>query len=55
VEKTIVTLASCALLAPLGFAQTGSRGTRQPTAAAERMTVTGTSIKMTTEKGAAAS
>jgi hypothetical protein len=52
--KTIVTLACCALLAPLAFAQTGSKGTKQGTATAEPITVTGTIIKMTTEEGAAA-
>jgi hypothetical protein len=53
-KKTIVTLACCALLAPLAFAQTGSKGTRQGITTAERITVTGTIIKMTTEEGAAA-
>jgi hypothetical protein len=51
-KKTIVTLACCALLAPLGFAQTG---TRQGTTTTEPITVTGTLIKMTTEEGTAAS
>ncbi len=50
-KKTIVTLACCALLAPLGFAQTG---TRQGTTTTEPITVTGTIIKMTTEEGSAA-
>jgi hypothetical protein len=54
-KKTIVTLACCALFAPLTFAQTGSKGTKQGTATAEPITVTGTVIKMTTEEGAAAS
>jgi hypothetical protein len=54
-KKTIVTLACCALLAPLGFAQTGSKGTRQGTTTTEPITVTGTMIKITTEEGAAAS
>jgi hypothetical protein len=53
-KKTIVTLACCALLTPLAFAQTGSKGTRQGTTTAEPITVTGTIIKMTTEEGAAA-
>ena len=53
-KKTIVTLACCALLAPLTFAQTGSKGTKQGTATAEPITVTGTVVKMTTEEGAAA-
>jgi hypothetical protein len=53
-KKTIVTLACSALLAPLAFAQTGSKGTRQGTATTEPITVTGTIIKMTTEEGSAA-
>jgi hypothetical protein len=52
--KTIVTLACCALLAPLAFAQTGSKGTKQGTTTTEPITVTGTFIKMTTEEGSAA-
>jgi hypothetical protein len=52
-KKAIVTLACCALLAPLAFAQTGSKATRQGITTAERITVTGTIIKMTTEEGAA--
>jgi hypothetical protein len=54
-KKTIVTLACCALLAPLGFAQTSSKGAKQGTTTTEPITVTGTIIKMTTEEGAAAS
>jgi hypothetical protein len=53
-KKTIVTLACCALLAPLAFAQTGSKGTKQGTTTTEPITVTGTIIKMTTEEGSAA-
>ena len=53
-KKTIVTLA-CALIAPLAFAQTSSKGTRQGTNTAETITVTGTIITTTTEEGAAAS
>ena len=53
-KKTIVTLACCAVLAPLAFAQTSSKDARQGTATAEPITVTGTVIKMTTEEGAAA-
>ena len=53
-KKTIVTLA-CALIAPLAFAQTSSKGTRQGTNTAEPITVTGTIITTTTEEGAAAS
>ena len=40
-KKTIVILA-CALIAPLAFAQTSSRGTRQGTNTAETITVAGT-------------
>ena len=54
-KKTIVTLACCALLAPLTFAQTGSKGTKQGTATTEPIRVTGTIINTTTEEGAAAS
>ncbi|HEU5246930.1 MAG TPA: hypothetical protein VFU09_07570 [Candidatus Udaeobacter sp.] len=53
-KKTIVTLACCALLAPLAFAQAGSKGKRQGTTATEPITVTGTIIKTTTEEGSAA-
>jgi hypothetical protein len=56
-KKTIVTLASCALLAPLAFAQTSSTGKGhkgQGATTTEAITVTGTFIKMTTEEGAAA-
>jgi hypothetical protein len=53
-KKTIVTLA-CALIAPLAFAQTSSKGTQQGTATAESITVTGTIVRPTTEEGAAAS
>jgi hypothetical protein len=53
-KKTIVALACCALLAPLTFAQTGSKGTKQGTATTEPITVTGTIIKTTTEEGSAA-
>ena len=53
-KKTIITLA-CALIAPLAFAQTSSKGTRQGTNTAEPITVTGTIIRTTTEEGAAAS
>ncbi len=53
-KKTIITLA-CALIAPLAFAQTSSKGTRQGTNTAEPITVTGTIITTTTEEGAAAS
>ncbi len=40
-KKTIITLA-CALIAPLAFAQTSSKGTRQGPNTAETITVTGT-------------
>ena len=50
-KKAIVTLACCALIAPLAFAQPQ----KQTTTTTEPVTVTGTVIKMTTEEGAAAS
>jgi len=50
-KKTIVIL-TCLLVAPLAFAQTGSTQNGQTTA--ERITVTGAIIKMTTEEGLAA-
>jgi outer membrane receptor protein involved in Fe transport len=50
-KKAIVTLACCALIAPLAFAQQQ----KQTTTTTEPVTVTGTVIKMTTEEGAAAS
>ncbi len=53
-KKTIVTLA-CALIAPLAFAQTSSKGTRQGTNTAEPITVTGTIITTPTDEGTAAS
>jgi hypothetical protein len=53
-NKVIVTLAF-ALIAPLAFAQTGSKGKRQEAITTEPITVTGTIIKETTAEGAAAS
>ena len=50
-KKTIVTLACCALIAPLAFAQ-GRK--KQTTTTEEPVTVTGKLIKTTTEEGAAA-
>ena len=50
-KKAIVTLACCALIAPLAFAQ----HQKQTTTTTEPVTVTGTVVKMTTEEGAAAS
>jgi len=50
-KKAIVTLACCALIAPLAFAQ----HQKQTTTTTESVTVTGTVVKMTTEEGAAAS
>ena len=55
-KKTIVTLACCALFAPLAFAQLASKpGKSQQTTTTEPITVTGTFIKTTTDEGAAAS
>jgi hypothetical protein len=53
-KKTIVTLACCALIAPLALAQTRSTHKRQTTTTEEPITVTGAIIKTTTEEGAAA-
>jgi|ERR1700756_5618119 hypothetical protein len=53
-KKTIAALACCALLAPLAFAQTGSKGKKQDTSTTESVTVTGTLLKMTTQEGSAA-
>ena len=50
-KKAIVTLACCALIAPLAFAQ----HQKQTTTTTEPVTVTGTVVKMTSEEGAAAS
>jgi hypothetical protein len=52
-KKTILTLASCAVIAPLAFAQTSSTHKKQT--ATEPVTVTGAIITTTTEEGAAAS
>ena len=53
-KKLITILASCALLAPLAFAQPESKGKRQGAITTEDVTVTGAIIKMTTEEGSAA-
>ena len=57
-KKMVVTLA-CVLIVPLAFAQTSSTGKGQKgqgaTTTTEPITVTGTTISMTTEEGAAAS
>ena len=50
-KKPVSILICCALLAPLAFAQPGSKGTKT----AEQITVTGTIIPSATEDGAAAS
>jgi hypothetical protein len=52
-KKTIITLACCALIAPLASAQTRSTQTRETIPNEEGVTVTGT-IMTTTEEGAAA-
>lgn len=52
-NKTIATLTCCALLAPLAFAQPGSKGKQQGTTSTQGVTVTGAIIKMTTEEGSA--
>jgi hypothetical protein len=53
-KRTIVALACCALLAPLAFAQTSSKGKKEGTSSSEGVTVTGTLLKMTTQDGSAA-
>jgi hypothetical protein len=54
-KKIIVSLACCALVAPLAFAQTRSTHKKQTTTTEEPITVTGTIIKTTSKEGAAAS
>jgi hypothetical protein len=51
-KKTVFTLACCALIAPLAFAQTNSTGKGQRATTTEAITVTGTIIKTETEAGA---
>ena len=53
-KKLITILVSCALLAPLAFAQPESKGKGQGPSTTEEITVTGTIIKMTSEEGSAA-
>src|SRR5438046_5927910 len=53
-KKIIVTLACCALIAPLAFAQTRSTHKKQKTTTEEPITVTGKIIQTTTQEGAAA-
>ena len=52
-KKTIITLACCALIAPMASAQTRSTQARETIPNEEGVTVTGT-IMTTTEEGAAA-
>ena len=53
-KKLSTILACCALLAPLAFAQSESKGKGQGANTTEAVTVTGTIIKMTSEEGSAA-
>jgi DNA-binding XRE family transcriptional regulator len=53
-KKTIVTLACCALIAPLAFAQTRSKSKTETATNAETVTVTGETITAI-EEGAATS
>ena len=53
-KKTIVTIACCALIAPLAFAQTRSTSKRQTATTTETVTVTGQTITAI-EEGAATS
>src|SRR5437867_11352530 len=50
-KKTVVTLACCALIAPVAFAQTRKK---QTVTTEQPITVTGTVVKTTSEEGAAA-
>src|SRR5436309_11934914 len=50
-RKTVVTLACCALIAPVAFAQTRKK---QTVTTEQPITVTGTVVKTTSEEGAAA-
>lgn len=50
-RKRVVTLACCALIAPVAFAQTRKK---QTVTTEQPITVTGTIVKTTTEEGAAA-
>ncbi len=54
IKKTIITLACCALIAPLASAKTRSTQKRESTPNEEGVTVTGTIMTTTTEEGAAA-
>src|SRR5438132_7712048 len=53
-KKIIITL-GCVVIAPLAFAQPSSTDKKQNTTTTERIKVTGTIIRTTTEEGAAAS
>ena len=53
-KKIIITL-GCVAIAPLAFAQPSSTDKKQNTTTTERIKVTGTIIRTTTEEGAAAS
>jgi len=53
-NKPVAILICCALVAPLAFAQTDSKGKKQGTTTTEGVTVTGTVLKVTTQEGSAA-
>ena len=53
-KKPVTILICCALVAPLAFAQSSAKSTKQGLSTTEEITVTGTIIKMTTEEGSAA-
>jgi hypothetical protein len=55
IMKTIILTFACALIVPLAFAQTSSKGKRQGPTTTESITVTGTIITTTTGEGAVAS
>jgi hypothetical protein len=53
--KILIVTLGCAMIAPLAFAQPSSTDKKQGTTTAEPVKITGTTIRTTTEEGAAAS
>ena len=53
-NKPVAILICCALVAPLAFAQTDSKGKKQGSTTTDGVTVTGTVLKLTTQEGSAA-
>jgi hypothetical protein len=54
-KKAIVSIACCALIAPLAFAKESKQKKNITTAAGNGVTITGTNVTTTVEEGAAAS